>query len=149
MADWDVNLELVDKKSSKFWRARLEGGNVHVNYGRIGTNGATQLKQLGSEASARAELDKLSRSKRKKGYVDAAGAAPKEDDEPAPKSAPKPKSVTLALDESGRKLTVTLDLKDAVLRTTAEERYGDAAEAQAALSRIVESLQTQGYRQNS
>lgn len=146
MADWDVNLELVDNKSSKFWRARIDGGNLHINYGRIGTNGATQLKELGGESRARAELDKLARSKRKKGYSDAAGAGATEAQQPAPEAAPQSQSVSLSLDESGRKLNVTLDLNDAVVRTVAEEHYGDAAEANAALARIVQALKGQGYR---
>ena len=56
---WEVSLQLVDGSSKKFWRARVEGGTLYVNYGRIGTNGQTQVKELGSADKARKELDKV------------------------------------------------------------------------------------------
>lgn len=70
MSDWQVHLECEEGTSSKFWRARVEGGTLYVNYGKIGTTGQTQVKELGPDG-ARKELDKLVREKRKKGYVDA------------------------------------------------------------------------------
>jgi predicted DNA-binding WGR domain protein len=74
MSEWTVYLEFEEGNSSKFWRARVEGKTLYVNYGKIGANGQTQVKDLGDPAAAKAEYDKLVREKRKKGYQD--GAAP-------------------------------------------------------------------------
>src|SRR5215831_13815486 len=84
MSDWTVHLEFEEGTSSKFWRARVEGKTLYVNYGKIGSNGQTQVKDLSDPAAARAEYDKLVLEKRKKGYVDAASAGhgDESDDEP-------------------------------------------------------------------
>jgi predicted DNA-binding WGR domain protein len=77
MSDWQVHLEFQEGSSSKFWRARVEGKTLLVNYGKIGAAGQTQMKDLASADAARKELDKLERDKRKRGYHDAgAQAAP-------------------------------------------------------------------------
>ena len=62
MSDWQVHLEFEEGTSSKFWRARVEGGTLYVNYGKIGTAGQTQVKELGPDG-AHKELDKLVREK--------------------------------------------------------------------------------------
>lgn len=72
MSEWTVHLEFEEGTSSKFWRARVEGKTLYVNYGKIGSNGQTQVKDLGDAAAAKAEYDKLVREKRKKGYSDIA-----------------------------------------------------------------------------
>ena len=72
MSEWTVHLEFAEGTSSKFWRARVEGKTLYVNYGKIGSNGQTQVKDLGDPAAAKAEYDKLVREKRKKGYTDIA-----------------------------------------------------------------------------
>ena len=71
MSDWTVHLEFAEGSSSKFWRARVEGKTLYVNYGKIGANGQTQVKDFADPAAAKAEYDKLVREKRKKGYEDA------------------------------------------------------------------------------
>lgn len=83
MSDWTVHLEFEDGSSSKFWRARVEGKTLYVNYGKIGSNGQTQVKDLADPAAAKKEYDKLVAEKRKKGYVDAGSGAgpPRADDE--------------------------------------------------------------------
>jgi predicted DNA-binding WGR domain protein len=82
MSDWTVHLEFEEGNSSKFWRARVEGKTLYVNYGKIGTNGQTQVKDLADPAAAKKEYDKLVAEKRKKGYVEAgAGGSPADDDE--------------------------------------------------------------------
>ena len=73
MSDWTVHLEFEEGTSSKFWRARVEGKTLYVNYGKIGSNGQTQVKDFGSGGDALKEYDKLVREKRKKGYVEAGG----------------------------------------------------------------------------
>jgi predicted DNA-binding WGR domain protein len=71
MSDWTVHLAFEEGTSSKFWRARVEGKTLYVNYGKIGSNGQTQVKDFGDAAAAQAEYDKLVREKRKKGYAEA------------------------------------------------------------------------------
>jgi predicted DNA-binding WGR domain protein len=73
MSDWTVHLEFEEGNSSKFWRARVEGKTLYVNYGKIGSNGQTQVKDFAGPDAAQHEYDKLVREKRKKGYVDAGG----------------------------------------------------------------------------
>lgn len=116
MSEWTVHLEFEEGNSSKFWRARVEGKTLYVNYGKIGSNGQTQVKDLGDAAAAKAEYDKLVREKRKKGYADSGagradaegrakdddegdegdggdddeGGDDEEDDKPAARSAKKP-----------------------------------------------------------
>src|SRR6185295_7641782 len=73
MSNWTVHLEFEEGNSSKFWRARVEGKTLYVNYGRIGASGQTQVKEFPSTDGAQKEFDKLVREKRKKGYADAGG----------------------------------------------------------------------------
>ena len=118
MTDWTVHLEFAEGSSSKFWRARVEGKTLYVNYGKIGSNGQTQVKELADPAAAKAEYDKLVREKRKKGYEDAGAQGggggdgedgnddaddeaaededegDEDDDEPAPRAAKKPAKPT-------------------------------------------------------
>jgi predicted DNA-binding WGR domain protein len=75
MSNWDVHLEFEEGTSSKFWRARIEGRTLYINYGRIGSAGQTQPKDFPSPELARKEFDKLVAEKRKKGYVDAGGGS--------------------------------------------------------------------------
>ncbi|HWO22223.1 MAG TPA: WGR domain-containing protein [Kofleriaceae bacterium] len=83
MSDWTVQLEFEEGTSSKFWRARVEGKKLFVNYGKIGTTGQTQVKDFSDHATALKEYDKLIKEKRKKGYTDSGGAGggEEEDDE--------------------------------------------------------------------
>ena len=66
--------ELSDGSSDKFWEVSRSGSDVTVHYGRIGTNGQTKLKDLGSEDKAKANVEKLIREKTAKGYVEVGGA---------------------------------------------------------------------------
>lgn len=81
MSDWTVNLEFEEGTSSKFWRARVEGKTLYVNYGKIGSNGQTQVKDFSSGADALKEYEKLVREKRKKGYVDSGEGGGGDEDE--------------------------------------------------------------------
>jgi predicted DNA-binding WGR domain protein len=80
VSDWQVHLEFEEGTSSKFWRARVEGKTLYVNYGKIGTTGQTQVKDLANADAAQKEFDKLVREKRKKGYQDAGGGDDGDDD---------------------------------------------------------------------
>jgi predicted DNA-binding WGR domain protein len=66
--------ELSEGTSHKFWDITLEGTTLKISYGRIGTAGQSTTKDLGSEAAAKKEHDKLVAEKTKKGYVLAAPA---------------------------------------------------------------------------
>lgn len=81
MSDWTVQLEFEEGTSSKFWRARVEGKTLYVNYGKIGSNGQTQVKDFADNAGAMKEYDKLVREKRKKGYVDSEGSGGDDDED--------------------------------------------------------------------
>ena len=52
----------------KFYEVTLEGSQVTIRYGRIGTDGATRTTDHGTAAEARAQATKQIESKRKKGY---------------------------------------------------------------------------------
>ncbi|MCA9710804.1 MAG: WGR domain-containing protein, partial [Myxococcales bacterium] len=67
--------ELQDAKSSKFWEVDQRGAQVVTRWGRLGTDGQTRLKDLGTEAKAAAEIDKQIRGKTSKGYQEVGATA--------------------------------------------------------------------------
>ena len=111
--------ELVDGKSSKFWEVEAKGKDLTVRFGKIGTNGQTQVKAFATVEKAKAEQDKLVREKTGKGYSEVRGDEPEKKamsdessaalsgEEPAPptaarRSAPKPPPpASPAADEPG------------------------------------------------
>ncbi|EHK6582203.1 WGR domain-containing protein, partial [Escherichia albertii] len=59
-----------DEKSHKFWAVEQQGNELHISWGKVGTNGQSQVKSFADAATAeKAEL-KLIAEKVKKGYVD-------------------------------------------------------------------------------
>ncbi|HAH2668423.1 TPA: WGR and DUF4132 domain-containing protein [Escherichia coli] len=63
-----------DEKSHKFWAVEQQGNELHINWGKVGTNGQSQVKSFAdAAAAAKAEL-KLIAEKTKKGYVENASA---------------------------------------------------------------------------
>lgn len=61
-----------DEKSHKFWAVEQQGNELHISWGKVGTNGQSQVKSFADAAvSERAEL-KLIAEKVKKGYVEQA-----------------------------------------------------------------------------
>lgn len=161
MSDWQVNLECTEGGSRKFWRARTEGSTLYVNFGRIGTTGQTQVKDFPSEDAADKELQSLERSKRKKGYEDAAGGAPAaEPSKPVatvtpiapaapvapPPSATIPASFDLALDDKGRKVELRMVRDGEHVRLVAVEKYASADEAAKALGRLAAAFESEGYK---
>jgi predicted DNA-binding WGR domain protein len=60
--------------SDKFWRITLDGRTTTVRFGRRGTDGQTQTKELSSEDEARRSFEKLIAEKVKKGYVERTSA---------------------------------------------------------------------------
>lgn len=67
--------EYVGGGSEKFWEIDTDGTSVTVRFGRLGTNGQTQAKQLGSIAEATAHEAKLVAEKVKKGYTETASGS--------------------------------------------------------------------------
>ncbi|WP_033218837.1 DUF4132 domain-containing protein [Kitasatospora phosalacinea] len=68
--------ELVGGGSAKFWEAGADGASVRVRYGRIGTEGRLQVKELADAAAAGAHLAKLVAEKERKGYLAVGEGAP-------------------------------------------------------------------------
>jgi predicted DNA-binding WGR domain protein len=70
-----ARFELVEGTSSKFWEIELDGNQMTVTYGRIGTQGTSQTKSFENGVAAHKEYDKLIAEKTRKGYrgVDNAG----------------------------------------------------------------------------
>ncbi|MBY7177862.1 WGR and DUF4132 domain-containing protein [Escherichia coli] len=59
-----------DEKSHKFWAVEQQDNELHISWGKIGTNGQSQVKSFADAAAAeKAEL-KLIAEKTKKGYVE-------------------------------------------------------------------------------
>jgi len=95
--------EFKEGSSSKFWEVDVEGKDLTVRFGKIGTNGQTQTKSFPTEAKASAERDKLIKEKTGKGYseVGTSQDAKVEKVEPKEGPKPKPKVATPAADEPG------------------------------------------------
>lgn len=156
MSEWTVHLELEEGTSSKFWRARVEGRTLYVNYGKIGSTGQTQVKDFADSAAAHKEYDKLVRDKRKKGYVDTSGesAADAEDaDEPRDDEAPAPPAPVvrggsrMILEAGSRKVETHVHLDGKTVRTESVESYGSPEAAKKAYERIKKVLAGEGYKE--
>jgi predicted DNA-binding WGR domain protein len=174
MSDWTVQLEFEEGTSSKFWRARVEGKTLYVNYGKIGTNGQTQVKDFGSHADAVKEYEKLIREKRKKGYAEAAeggreaaDADEEEGDEEGDEEAAPPKrkpaakpaaaaapaaarggGLRMVLEAGSRKVETQLYLDGKTLRMDATESYASPEAAKKAYERLRRVLSGEGYRES-
>jgi predicted DNA-binding WGR domain protein len=175
--EWMAHLEFEEGTSSKFWRARVEGRTLYVNYGKIGSNGQTQVKDFADNAGATKEFDKLVREKRKKGYIDAGGeggggGGDDEDEEidddeggdddeeesrpapraakPAPAAAPaaRPAGGTRMLLEAGsRKVETHLVLDGKTVRMDSIESYASPEAAKKAFERLKKTLAGEGYKE--
>jgi predicted DNA-binding WGR domain protein len=158
--EWTVNLELDQGPSSKFWRARLEGSALFVNFGRVGSAGETQVRDFGSRAFAMRECDKLVRELRKKGYRDATASAPRggETDHssipspvPAAGSAPPPSvragGVRLVLQLGNRNVTTMLYVDGNAVTMESTETHDSPDGAKQAHDRLRKALVSEGYEQ--
>lgn len=176
MSEWTVHLEFEEGTSSKFWRARVEGKTLYVNYGKIGSAGQTQVKDFGDGSGAQKEYDKLVREKRKKGYVDSGGGGGGDEDEdidddgdegeddedeapppppkraavpaPAPAVAAKPAGgLRLVLEAGSRKVETHLYLDGKTVRMDSLESYGSPEAAKKAYERLRKVLGGEGYKE--
>jgi predicted DNA-binding WGR domain protein len=141
---WTVHLVFADDRSNKFWRGRIEGSTMYINYGRVGTSGQTSVKDFDSSAEAAEELAKQATGKRRKGYADAAepAAAPAAAPAPAAPSGP----VAMSLRSGGRHIDVRLSVDGKELRTEVVETFDSPEEAAAAFGRIEQAMAAEGYR---
>ena len=178
MSEWRVALTFVEGGSSKFWRARIEGNTLYVNYGRIGSGGQTQVKDLASADAAEKELAKLEREKRKKGYVDEGSAQASRDDDEGddgdedgdedggeegdeepdeddtvevlkPAAKPRSERAIFVNEAEGRTINLELGLEGNEVRTVVTERYDSPASAKAAYDRLAASMIDEGYRKKN
>lgn len=81
--------ELVEGSSAKFWEVEVDGDEMTVRYGRIGTDGQQKHKSLASPAAAEKEADKLIAQKTRKGYEEVSGGKKSAAKRAAPKKAAK------------------------------------------------------------
>jgi predicted DNA-binding WGR domain protein len=81
--------ELVEGSSSKFWEIHVDGSEVHVRYGKIGSQGQTSVKNEGSPERATAAAEKLIREKTKKGYSEVGASETPAKVAPAKEAPPK------------------------------------------------------------
>jgi predicted DNA-binding WGR domain protein len=63
--------EFIGGSSAKFWEISVNGGDVGVRFGRIGTAGQTQTRSFDDVAAAMRHAGKLIAQKTKKGYQEA------------------------------------------------------------------------------
>ena len=64
--------EFVGGSSAKFWECVVSDNEVTVRFGRIGTDGQTQVKTLADTDAATHHAEKLIASKTAKGYLETA-----------------------------------------------------------------------------
>ena len=69
--------EFKDAKSHKFWEVSVSAKKVNIRYGKVGTDGQTSFKELGTPAEAKAHAEKQADGKVKKGYKEAKAKAVK------------------------------------------------------------------------
>jgi DNA ligase-1 len=62
--------EFVEGSSSKFWEVAVNDKTVTVRFGRIGTNGQTNVKTLADADAATKHAEKLIKEKTGKGYLE-------------------------------------------------------------------------------
>jgi len=62
-------LEFVGGSSAKFYEVTVEGNDVTICFGRLGTGGQTQSKTFPDNLAAAKHADKLIHEKLAKGYV--------------------------------------------------------------------------------
>ena len=64
-----VLLHYKDAKSDKFWQIIQNGATLNITYGKTGTAGQKNVKELDSVQKAEKERDKLINEKLGKGYT--------------------------------------------------------------------------------
>jgi len=65
--------ELIAGRSKKYWHVTVDGTELVVSFGRIGTQGQLKRKPFASESAAQREAERLIRQKLAKGYKEVEG----------------------------------------------------------------------------
>lgn len=111
-----TRLEFSSGASRKFWQVAVAGPVLTVTYGRLGSDGQTQVRNLASAAAARQEAAKLIAGKRAKGYAPAGApskvAAKKASTTRRPASAPGLQPALIVKERDGDLGAVWQDGKD-------------------------------------
>ena len=63
-----TEFQFIEGASRKFWRVGVNGRDLVVEYGRIGTNGQRVIKTFDDAERAKREAVKLTLEKTRKGY---------------------------------------------------------------------------------
>jgi predicted DNA-binding WGR domain protein len=124
--------EFAGDGSSKFWEADTDDATVTVRYGRVGSEGRTQLKQLDSAEAARRSLEKAIAEKERKGYkeVTAEARSVVEESSPVADGRPEfPDEETFAMPASWRRMVYP---RRGGIRRTVGELRDDAEDLVAA-----------------
>lgn len=74
-----------DEKSHKFWTIEQKKQELHLNWGRVGTQGQSQIKSFDDEEQAGKAREKLIKEKTRKGYVAQEAQEAQAPDAPEPK----------------------------------------------------------------
>ena len=61
--------EFVQGSSSKFWQIEVDGSEVRIHFGRIGTSGQFVTKSFADENAAAKHAEQVTRAKLAKGYT--------------------------------------------------------------------------------
>lgn len=69
LSNWR-HFEFKDESSNKFWKVKVQGNEVIVQFGRIGTQGQEKARSLSSDKSAARFAEQLIAEKTEKGYVE-------------------------------------------------------------------------------
>ena len=117
--------EFKDAKSHKFWEVSVSAKKVNIRYGKVGTDGQTSVKELGTPAEAKAHAEKQADGKVKKGYKEAKAKAvkktAKKTAKKAVKKAVKKKVTKKAVKKAAKKKAVKKKAVKKVVKKTAKK----------------------------
>ncbi|CAN5846935.1 hypothetical protein BH11MYX3_BH11MYX3_21300 [soil metagenome] len=95
-----IKLICQEAGSNKFWEGDVRGNALHVRWGKVGTDGQSKPKTFSNSQRAVAELEKLVREKRKKGYVEEGPATKSASSKPASAKGASSKNASPSPNES-------------------------------------------------
>jgi predicted DNA-binding WGR domain protein len=169
MSDWTVSLEFEEGTSSKFWRARVEGKTLYVNYGKIGSNGQTQVKDFADPVPRRRsttsqgkaqervrrsggggdadETTRIRRRRRRGRRRRRRRRAAQETGRCHAAPAAAPPVAKLVLESRNRKVETYLYLDGKTVRMDAVEIYASPESAKKAHERLKKTLLGDGYKE--
>jgi predicted DNA-binding WGR domain protein len=99
----DKRVEFNDAKSNKFWQVKVEGTEVLIEYGKIGTEGRENKKSFENSTEALEFAEKKLKEKLKKGYIEVKLEQDLHDDHKSDKSKDFPESIHFAVEQLNNK----------------------------------------------